>query len=365
MIEMLSTCSIAGGGHSMIVRTFLLLLVSLLLSLGEAGAQQVKLRLTMQIAANEPFMGVSYARLKEEVERRIGDELIIELFDRSQLYKDTEVVGAVASGAIEMGHAGFNFFADEVPAISILEQPFLFNFEALVRAATSPESEVRRVIDEAILASTGVRVLWWHTVGSTILFSKGRDIADPEQLKGRRVRVFSKTLEEFARRCGGTPVSMPVSKVYDAFQEGTIDVGMIGLSALQSRELWKVTDTVTRTDHALYEYFLIVNEKVWQSLSPKHREVIADVARSVERQARERVAEIEAKAYAFAQSKGMAVRELTPDQVAEWRACGSDVLVDYMTRNAEVADRLMAAYAKLRMDPCCTAGPSAAPMLRR
>jgi C4-dicarboxylate-binding protein DctP len=349
----------------MFLRTLLLLLGSLLCMSHSACAEQIKLRLTMQVASSEPFMGVSYVRLKEEVEQRLGSELSIEIFDKSQLYKDYQVVDAVASGAIEMGHAGFNFFADKVPSIGILEQPFLFNFEALVRATTSPSSEVRRVIDEAILASTGVRVLWWQTVGSTILFSKGRDVADPERLKGRRVRVFSRTLEEFTSRCGGTPVTMPISSVHNAFKEDTIDVGMIGLSALQSRELWKVTDAVTRTDHALYEYFLVVNEKVWQSLSARQRAVITDVAHSVERQARERVSATEASAYAFARSKGMTVRELTPDQVAEWRACGSDVLVDYMTRNEEVASRLMAAYAKLRTDPCCTTGPSVAPFSRR
>jgi len=41
------------------------------------------------------------------------------------------------------------------------------------------------------------------------------------------------------------------------------------------------------------------------------------------------------------------------------------VLVDYMGKNGELAQRLMAAYGKLRTDPCCTAGPSPAPFNRR
>jgi hypothetical protein len=56
---------------------------------------------------------------------------------------------------------------------------------------------------------------------------------------------------------------------------------------------------------------------------------------------------------------------LTPDNVADWRACSADMVADYMDRNGELARRLMAAYSKLRTDPCCTAGPSEAAFTRR
>jgi C4-dicarboxylate-binding protein DctP len=351
----------------MMMRAFVLVLTLVFLispTLG-AVAQEIKLRATLQVPASEPFLGASLVRFKDEVERRLNREVSIEIFDKAQLYKEDQVIDAVASGGVEMGFAGFNFFVDKVPAVGILEQPFLFNFDALVRATTTPGSEVRGIIDAAILATTGVRVLSWQTIGNTVLFSKGRDISDPEQLRGRRVRVFSKTLEEFTTRCGGTPDLIPVSKLHDALGSGTVDVAMVGMTALQSRELWKVTDTVTRTNHALYEYFLIISEKVWQTLSARQRDIMAEVARTVELQTRERASQNEATTLAFGRAKGMVVRELTPDQVAEWRACSSDVLLDYMNRNGAVAAELMAAYARLRTDSCCSAGPSTEPIVRR
>jgi hypothetical protein len=61
----------------------------------------------------------------------------------------------------------------------------------------------------------------------------------------------------------------------------------------------------------------------------------------------------------------MAIKELTPDQVAEWRACSADMLATYMERNGELARKLMKAYGKLRTDPCCTAAPSTAAFTRR
>jgi TRAP-type C4-dicarboxylate transport system substrate-binding protein len=110
---------------------------------------------------------------------------------------------------------------------------------------------------------------------------------------------------------------------------------------------------------------LVINEKTWKSLSPGDQVILSEAARLVERESRDRVAEIEAKNYEFAASKGMTIKALTPDQVAEWRVCSADMLAAYMERNGELARKLMDAYGRLRTDPCCTAGPSTAVFTRR
>ena len=304
-------------------------------------------------------------RFKEEVAKRSEQAVSIEIFDKGQLYKDTQVVDAVSSGAIEMGIAGSTQFSNRIPAIGILDQPFLFNFDALVRAALSPSSEMRKTIDDTILASTGVRVLWWQSLGNTIVYSKGRDVADPERIKDQKIRVFGKVLGDLVTMCGGKPLPVGVAKIHDDLKTGALDMAMAGVAALESRALWQVTDTITRTELAPVEFLLVVNEKVWQALSPRHQTVIAEAARDVERETRDRLADIESKAYAFAKTKGVKVVELTPDEVSEWRACSAEAVADYMAANGDLARQLMVAYAKLRTQPCCVAGPSSAAFTRR
>jgi TRAP-type C4-dicarboxylate transport system substrate-binding protein len=74
---------------------------------------------------------------------------------------------------------------------------------------------------------------------------------------------------------------------------------------------------------------------------------------------RERASQLEAAAYDFARAKGMKIYELAPKELAEWRACSSNVLTDYLNRSGELTQQLMNAYGKLRTEPCCSAGPSA------
>jgi hypothetical protein len=81
------------------------------------------------------------------------------------------------------------------------------------------------------------------------------------------------------------------------------------------------------------------------------RWLIAEIAMEVEHETRDRVAQFEARAFAFAGTKGMNLQDLTPDNVPDWCACTAEMLAEYMDKNGELAHRLMIAYAKLRTDP--------------
>lgn len=338
-------------------RLFCVAFAWLLLLPSAAEAQQMKLRATIQVALTERLWGVALARFKEEIEKRSGNTISFEVFDKGSRYIDDQAVDAVASGAIEMGVAGLYQFAKKMPAIDIMEQPFLFNFDALIRAAVSPDGEIRGIIDTAVLKQLGVRILWWQSLGNQIIVSKGRDVRDPQQVKGQRIRVFGETTAELARQCGATPFIMSAFKMQPAMQDNRLDMIMCSIPAVPNRELWKVADTITRTWHAPVEYVAFINEKTWQSLSPSQQALFTEVARKVEREVRDRVSDLEAEYYQFALSKGMKVYDLTPDQVADWRACSAEVLAGYMSRHPEIARRLLEAYGKMRVEPCCSVAP--------
>jgi C4-dicarboxylate-binding protein DctP len=339
------------------LRSVCLLSVLFLLPTGDAGAQQVKLKANLQFPITNPIFGGSLKRFKEEVEQQSKGAVVIDIFDRSQLFSDYQVVDAVASGAVDIGMTAAQQFSYKAPAVGFLEQPFMLNFQALMSAAASPGSEIRKLIDEAILAEVGVRVLWWHALGNLTFLSKGRDVADPTRLKDQRVASPGKLPGEFVQWCGGKASPLTIEKFHDALKDGEVDMAMIGFGALQSFGLWKFTDTVTFTHHSPILLFLVINDKRWHSLSPAHRAAVAQTASNVEIEIRSHQSESEARARAFANDKGVKLQQLTPDQIAEWRACSAGMLADYMEKNGDLARRLMAAYGRLRTDPCCTVGP--------
>jgi TRAP-type C4-dicarboxylate transport system substrate-binding protein len=344
----------------------LALVITCVLSLPAiSSAQQVKLKAALQVPVTELFFGQNLAQFKKEVEERTRKAVTIEIFDGGKPYNDNQIVGAVTSGAMELGVAGFNQFADKIPAIEILDQPFLFNFDALINAAFGPEGEPRALLDKALLETMGVRVLMWQPVGNQVFFSKGRDVAAPQQIKDKTIRVFSDSMAKFVKLCGGKPALLSSAAMSDALKDGRIDMAMAGFSTVMSRDMWKVSDTITRTAHSPLEFLLFINEKNWQALAPAHQAVLMEVARSLEPKIRQKAAQNDVEAYAFAREKGMKIVELMPHQVAEWRACSSEVLLSYMDTTADLGSRLMAAYGRLRTAPCCSAGPPSGTPSRR
>jgi C4-dicarboxylate-binding protein DctP len=329
----------------------------LLISPQGAEAKQVKLKAALHYSINHPLIGAPLARLKEEVERASENAISIEIFDNGRLATDLQMADAVSSGKADMGITASQIFVGKAPALAILDLPFLFNFKALVEAAAKPEGEIRKLIDEALVAEAGMRSLLWQPLGDTHFYSKGRDVADVAQLKGQRVAVPGKALEEFVERCGGRPTTLATNDFHDAIKVGKVDMALMTLGGNEVLRLWKVQDTITLTAHAPVEFLLVVNEKRWQSLSQEQRIIMTRAARIVEREGRARVASIDKAAERFAIENGMKLVYLTPDQVAEWRACSATMLADYMDRNGERARKLMVAYGRLRMDACCSTMP--------
>jgi C4-dicarboxylate-binding protein DctP len=329
-----------------------------------ATAQQTKLRVTVQLPITN-HVGVNLARFRDEVEQRTNKAIVVEIFDNSRLYKDSEVLEAVGSGAIEMGSLPYQQFAKKVPAIELFEQPFLMNFSTLVRAATAPDSDIRKLLEKAVFDATGVRILWWQAYGSNVVFSKGgRHVKRPSAIAGQKVRVFGQSMASLVKHCGGIPMVVPASQQTQAMKDGTVDMNMTGVSGVTARELWKASDTITRTEHGAVEMIAIINERVYQSLAPGHRAIILEAARNAERDLWDAMMRSEAEAYEVAREKGMQVHELSPDDVAEWRACSARVIEEYIAGAGELGTRMMQAYGKLRTDPCCNFAPKGTFTLR-
>lgn len=292
-----------------------------------AMAADVTLRVSLQLPLTS-HLGQNLVMFETEVEKQSNGEIDIEIYDSATLYKDKEVPAAVGAGSIEMGVASLTRYVGDVPAVDIFYQPFLFDTEEKVKAAVAVGSPVRQPLDDAI-SETGATVLWWQAYGGAVMLSNGAPVTAPVDMTGKKVRVFGKTLGDFVSATGGAPTLISGSEQYLAYQRGTVDYGMTGVSGVKSRKLWEVMDHITVTNHADIEFIVVVNTDVWESLSDEHRNIINTAAKNAENDVRERMSSIEAEAYAAAESEGMTIYEPTAEQVIAWREASQPVYDEF------------------------------------
>jgi len=304
-----------------------------------ADAAETTLRITLQLPLKS-HLGQNLVLFKDEVEKASNGEIEVQIYDSAQLYKDNEVPEAVGSGAIEAGVASLTRYVGDAPIVDIFYQPFLFDTEAKVRKAVAPGSPIRQPIDDAI-AGTGSTVLWWQAYGGAIMLSNGGPIHGPDDMKGKKVRVFSKTLGDFVEATGGAPTIISGSEQYLAYQRGTVDIGMTGVSGVQSRSLWEVMDTITVTNNADIEFIVVVNTDFWNGLPEEHRKIISEAARTAENSVRDAMSTIEADAYAAAEENGMQIYTPTADEMAAWKAASQPVYDTFLERTGETGKQML------------------------
>jgi C4-dicarboxylate-binding protein DctP len=321
---------------------------ALLISVSSAAslAADTTLRISLQLPLKS-HLGQNLLLFKNEVEKNSGGKVEVQIYDSAQLYKDKEVPQAVGSGSIEMGVASLTRFVGDVPAVDIFYVPFMFNTEELVRKAVAPGSTVRTLLDDAIL-ETGSRVLWWQAYGGAILLSKGAPVRTPAEMKGKKVRVFGKTLGAFTEAAGGSPTLISGSEQYLAYQRGTVDYGMTGVSGVKSRKLWEVMDHITVTNHADIEFIVLINEKFWEGLSADTQKVITNAALKAEMAVRDEMSKIEADAYAAARENGMIIYTPTAEELAAWKETAQPVIDGYKASSGALGASVLEAAQQLQ-----------------
>jgi C4-dicarboxylate-binding protein DctP len=315
--------------------------LSILLASGLSLAAQAAttIRVTLQLPITHS-LGQNWLEFKKIVEEKSNGDLKVVIFPSAQLYKDKQVPGAVGSGAIEAGSAFLGRFTGSVPAVDIVSLPFFFKNDKLLSAVVSNGSKTRAILDKAILKETGDKILWWQAFGHNVYLTNGKPIRLPSDLKGKKVRTYGKILSWTVEALGGNPVIMSGSKQFLAYQQGAVDVGMTGLSAIKSRKLYEVMHNMTLSFDNVIEFVAIMNNKFFNSLSKKNQKIIMDAASTVEKHLRHQVYSSEDKIAKYLESKMNVVR-LTPDERAKWVEATKPVIERYKKSVGPMADEVL------------------------
>ena len=307
--------------------------IALIVGLSPVTSMAETIRVTLQLPETHS-LGVNWNDFASIVEEKSGGELKIQLFPSAQLFKDKEVPDAVGSGAVEAGSAFIGRFAGSVPAVDVVSIPFIFGSEAHIRATVAPGSDLRTTIDNAILKETNNRVLWWQAFGRNIYLNNGSAIQTPSDIADKKVRTYGKVHGWTVQALGGAPTLMSGSKQFLAYQQGAVDVGMTGVSAVKSRKLFEVMDHMTLTFDSAIEFIAVINNNFYEELSKEHKAIIDAAAVEVEKKLRDQIYAQEAMIVEEMKSN-MTVVELTDGQRSQWVEATSGVVDRFVEETGE------------------------------
>jgi C4-dicarboxylate-binding protein DctP len=214
------------------------------------AADPVVIKFSHVVAVDTP-KGQAAERFKELAEKYSNNQVKVEIYPNSQLYKDKEELESLQLGSVQM----------LAPSLAKFGPLGAKEFEAFDLPCLFPDREGLHKVD-----SKGIVGLAYWDNGFKI-FSANSPIKTVSDFKGLKMRVqSSKVLEAQMRALGAIPQSMPFSEVYQGLQTGVVDGTENPPSNMYTQKMFEVQKYGNVSRHGYLGYAVISNKKFWEGL---------------------------------------------------------------------------------------------------
>jgi len=251
--------------------------------------------------------GIQANWLAEAVEKNTAGQIKIKVYPASQLGKLQELAEAVSTGTIALSHntaAGIGSLHDPFGA---LDTPYLYrDFDHLMKTV-DVDSPVMKKLNEGLIKSAGVRVLYAYYFGTRQL-TTNKAVMQPSDLSGMKIRAIPFPIYMTAvQGLGAVPVPVDWSEVPTALATGVVNGQENPVNVVLSSKLYEAQSHMMLTSHIMNAQVIVINEKIWQGLSPELRQAVTKAAAEVRQRASESVRAQESEELAKLKSLKMTV----------------------------------------------------------
>ncbi len=237
-----------------------------------AGAQtKTIVRYGDVLPANYPSV-VALEAAGKEIAAKTGGRLEMQVFPASQLGTQRDMIEALGSNALQLYTDGAATFGSWVPAISVLEAPYVWRDAA--HMAKGMASADGRNLSDALVKTRGMRILDTIYYGTRQLTTASKPVKEPKD----PVDVFNAMAEAW----GARPTPINFGELYLALKQELVDGQENPLPTIQSAKIFEVQKFLVLTAHIITPRFVVVNEQFWRGLSDADRTVMqAALAKAV------------------------------------------------------------------------------------
>ncbi len=283
--------------------------------------EPIILKLATPFPAKSYFTTELFEPFMEKVTSLTDGQVQFEYYPGEQLGKSADTVSIAANGIADISVFAPVFTPSEMPIGATLPGvPGLY--ETSIQGATAYYNIAQQSpVLEAEFLNNGVRPLSVTMTPFYEIFTNGKEIKVPEDLKGFKQQVAGGIFTEIFKYLGAAPVSIPTSDVYNAFSTGIVDglhYSYVSVEGLGIGELTKYATRDLKLSAGIYG--LIINEEVYQSLPQNVQEVITQVGEEVGKRLTEYMDTESTRVYKdWVESGKITTHELSEDEKQKWQ----------------------------------------------
>lgn len=278
--------------------------------------------------------GRTFEVLKEEIQKRLGDKVNIELHHSGSLFDQNTQLQGLQLGSADLIAPTSGHYASIAPNVNALSLPFLLSTPQQIQEAMD-DPVVRKAIVDDMEAKNVTPVAIWMNGPRDLGYRGSKTITKPADMKGLKVRVQSIPVDIATMEAvGANVVAMSWSEVPTAMQQGVIDAVEPTPNALVGAGLDEMINQLTEL-HYYYSFYIVgANKQWWDGLPDDVRDGLKEALAAATAWNWENAGKQNKAAYEKVEKLGKPIHELTAEDRKQWveavqpvwKTFGEDVL---------------------------------------
>jgi len=219
----------------------------------------------------------------DKVKEYSNGEITCEVFPSGQLGGERDMIESIKLGTLQICHPNIALLTLNYAPIGLYQMPFLFkDFAHAKRVAESPiGQELNRQFEEA----SGMTMAIYFTEAPRGLFNDEGPIYEPEQMKGKKIRIMESELyRDMFGELGvrALPVPLPSTEVYTALATNLVYFGDYPIDHYITTKVYEVAKYYSLLDHVTGLKAVVVGTKWLKGLSEEHQAIIIKALKETE-----------------------------------------------------------------------------------
>jgi TRAP-type transport system periplasmic protein len=309
-------------------------------------AQAQELKFATQNPKGHPVV-TGMERFAEIVTARSGGKIKINLFPGGVLGGDQANVSALQGGTLDMVVLNSGILASQVKEFGIYDFPFMFANSKEADAVV--DGPFGKMLHEKLEAKGIVGLAYWE-LGFREITNSRRAINKVDDIAGLKLRVIPNAINvDWVKALGANPTPLPFPEVYAALDQKAIDGQENPATVISANKLYEVQKHIVLSNHQYNPQSLIFSKKIWDTLSPASRKILAEAGVEASKYQRQVSRDAASTALENLKKNGMQVTELSPAELARLREKMKPVIAKHSEIvGADAVSALQGELAKLR-----------------
>ena len=280
----------------------------------------------------------------DEVTKRSNGRLKIEYYPSKQLFGIREVLGAVTSGAVELGGVvGVVSFPPINKNFNVASYPGLFSSYEQQRGFFLKSAKGKEIWND-ITGKSNSQLIMYNPVGPVMTFSSARELTSIDVMKGLKARRLLKSELPMWKALEANAVSLPTGEVYTSLQTGMIDTINSPPGSIEAYSWWEFLKYAQKPYQYYADAYIMANSTWFNSLSPDLQKIIMDVGKEIGKRSTDLIMDTGESTLKKFQERGGVVTTLSGAEKAKFDKLMKDEVMPAMAKMID-ADALEAAQA--------------------